>query len=84
MSQCTPFIVLVAALLINTVHILSRAVGEGVNEQLMPPHAHPALTIQPTAPHSLGMHKKLNCILPPTPLWCSCQVTMIQTSQLPM
>ena len=42
----------------------------------LPPHAHPALTIQPTAPHSLSMHKKLNCILPLTPLWCSCQVTM--------
>ena len=34
----------------------------------LPPHAHPALTIQPTVPHSLSMHKKLNCILPPTPL----------------
>ena len=43
---------------------------------LLPPHAHPALTIQPTAPHSLSMHRKLKCILLPTPLWCSCQVTM--------
>jgi len=43
----------------------------------LPPHAHPALTIQSTAPHSLSMHKKLNCTLPPTPLWCSCRVTML-------
>ena len=41
----------------------------------LPPHAHPALTIT-TVPHSLSMHEKLNCILPPTPLWCSCQVTI--------
>ena len=39
-------------------------------------HAHPALKIQLTAPHSLSMHKKLNCTLLPTLLWCSCQVTM--------
>ena len=51
----------------------------------LPPRAHPALTIT-TVPHSLSMHKKLNCILPPTPLWCSCQVTMflIGISQLTM
>ena len=37
-------------------------------------------------PHSLSMHKKLKCILPPTPLWCSYQVTtfLILISQLPM
>ena len=28
----------------------------------LPPHAHPALTIQLTAPHSVSMHKKLNSI----------------------
>ena len=40
------------------------------------PYAHLALTIQSTVPHSLSMHMKLNCILPPTPLWCSYQVTI--------
>ena len=47
------------------------------------PHAHPALTIT-TVAQSLSMHKNLSCILPPTPLWCSYQVTMlsIQISQL--
>ena len=52
----------------------------------LPHHVHPALRIQPTAPHSLSMHAKLNCILPPTPLWCSCLVTifLIQISQLLM
>ena len=34
----------------------------------LPPHTHPALTIHPSMPHSLSMHKNLNCILPPTPL----------------
>ena len=49
------------------------------------PHAHPALTIQLTVLHSLSMHKQLNCILPPTPRWCSCLVTMflIKISELP-
>ena len=48
----------------------------------LPPHAHPAPTIQPTARHSLSMHKKLKCILPPTPLWYFCQATtfLIQIS----
>ena len=52
----------------------------------LPPHAHPALTSHPTMPHSLSMHKMLKCILPPTPVWCSCQVTtfLILISQLPM
>ena len=56
-----------------------------VSHQL-PSHVLPVLTIQSTAPHSLSMHKKLNCILTLTPLWCSYQVTMflIQISQLPM
>ena len=51
----------------------------------LPPHAHPVLTMT-TVPHSLSMHKKLKCILPPTPLWYSCQATtfLIQISQLPM
>ena len=50
----------------------------------LPLHAHPVLTIQSTVPHSLSMHVNLNRTLPPTPLWCSCQVTMywIQISQL--
>ena len=41
------------------------------------PHAHPALTIQPTVPHSLSIHKKLYCILTPTLLWYSYQVIII-------
>ena len=28
----------------------------------LPPHAHPALLIQPAVPHSLSMHKELNCL----------------------
>ena len=38
--------------------------------------SHPALTIQPNAWHSLSMHMKLKCTLPPTLLWCSCQMIM--------
>ena len=55
-----------------------------VSHQL-PPHVHPVLTV-PTVPHYPSMHKTLSCILPPTPLWCSYQVTMfsIQISQSPM
>ena len=55
-----------------------------VSHQLSP-HVHPALKTQLIAPHSLSMHKQLNCILLLTPLWHSCQVTilLIQTSQLP-
>ena len=34
----------------------------------LPLHAHPALTIQSTVPHSLSMHKKLKCISPQTPI----------------
>ena len=37
-------------------------------------HAHSALTIQFTVPHSLSMHNMPNHISLPTPLWCSCQV----------
>ena len=52
---------------------------------LLTPHAHPALTIT-TVQHSLSTQKKLIYILPPTLLWCSCQVSMFltQISQLPM
>ena len=50
--------------------------------QPLPTHAHPALTIQLVVPHSLNMHKKLKCILPPTPPWCSCQVTMDTYSKI--
>ena len=38
---------------------------------LLLPHAHHVLPIQSTVQHSLSMHKRLKCILPPTPLWCS-------------
>ena len=73
MAQHRLFIVIVAALLTHSPTALLRMCTVS---RPLPPHAHPALTIQPTAPHSLSMHKKLNCTLPPTPLWCSCQVTI--------
>ena len=49
----------------------------------LPPRARPALTVQPIVPHFPSMHRKLKCTSPPTPQWCSCQVTMfsIQISQ---
>ena len=79
MAQSTPIIVLVSSLAPSPTALL----GMCTMSQLLPSHAHPAFTIQLTVPHSLSMYKKLNHILPPTPLWCSYQMTMLLI-QLPM
>ena len=54
-------LLIVAALLGNTPFYCSA-------ENVSPSHARLVHTIQPTVPHSLSMHKKVNSILPPTPL----------------
>ena len=59
-AQPKESIALVAVVLISTVNYCSIENVYCVTP--LPPHAHPALTIQPTAPHSLSMHKKLDCV----------------------
>ena len=77
----TSFIVLVAVLLIIT---LSYCCADNVY------CVTPTVTSCSSCPHNIHCptlseyYKKLKCTLPPTLLWCSCQVTilLIQTSQL--